>query len=416
MNIESIQISPFNTSLGLNILMYIFLALSNTLLSSTYLVNLSKRYPIKSGDYSEVKGGFIQAIIASVPFFFQNTTHFFTQNLPVLTVTYKSILFITGISFCFLSTKIPKSIILENHISKYIASMLIVCFVSFISIYFRNVFSIMILGLSVVVLLVLLKKVFSTTIQPSNEPHSADISQNSGLSLLTLVLFPLEIILENIMIIPDSRKKSYSIKIPSKVLFSPFSIAMLSVYYFKKVHDMQWIISSTFVSLAVSMLIFFLYKKLHFINIFTIYSMIVSCIIQYFIFDQLIKTVNNISEITEINMNHTVFGLIIPLMSISSICIQSGFIKAGFHKRSLLSIYFFAIINIIIGVIINSMVLSDAFDFKSKIKYTFGGIFILLMLSLFDTFRLGERYTRNSWVLPVYNIIQECIIEFSPLK
>lgn len=416
MDIESIHISPFDASLGLNILMYIFLALSNTLLSSTYLINLSKRYPIKSGDYSEVKTGFIQAIVASIPFFFQNTTYFFTQDLPVLSISCKSILFISGISFCFLSTKTPKSITLENSVSKYLASMALISTISFISMYFGSILSTILLALSVLILLVLLKKAFSTSIQPSNEPHTADISRNSVVNALKLILFPLEVILENIMIIPDSRKKSYSIKTSSKVLFSPFCIAVLSMYYFKKAHEILWLVSSIIASLAIGTAMLFLYKRLHIASIFTIYSILMSCIIQYFIFDQLIMVANNISRIMSYRIHHTLFVLIIPLLSTSSICIQTGFIRAGFQKRSLISIYFFAIVNTITSIIINSMAQRNTFIRESKVKYTFGGIFVLLILTLFDIFRLGGRYTRNNWILPAYNIIQECIIEFSSLR
>lgn len=416
MDTESIHISPFETSLGLNILMYIFLALSNMLLSGTYLTNLSKRYPIKSGDYSEIRSGFIQAIVSSVPFFCQNTAYFLIENLPALSISCKSILLITGISFCFLSTRIPKNIILENNISKYLASMVTVCFLSFISIYLGDILSVALVSLSVIILLALLKKVFSTPIQPSNEPHSADISQNGMLDALTLLLFPLEIILENIMIIPETRKKTYSIKMSSKILFSPFCMAIISLYYFKKSHEIEWLVYSVMVSLGISTTIYILYKKLQIVNVFTIYSILVSCIVQYFISDQIIKVTRNISNITALSIPHSMFIFVVPALSLSSICIQTGFIRAGFHKRSLLSVYFFAIINMIINTAVNSIFQRDAFVHEPKIKYTVGGIFVLLILTLFDIFRLGERFTRNNWILPAYNIVQECIIEFSHLK
>lgn len=402
--------TPFNSSFTLNIISYILLSLITALLSIGYTVEIVKRHPIKSESNSSIISGFTQGLLTALPLLFLNTFTITEKNEVGVNISYKAILFITGLSFTILSLKNTTKIMFEKRVLGLITLLSIISFCSY---FMTNItFGIFYFFFSIFILFYIIKKLFSIPETFINEPTTVDLTTSSTLDLLSIILLPFDIIFENLIIISDTKRKVFSMPIFSKIFFSPITVMLICLYYTNRILNIKWLSVSLVCSLILSTLILKTYKKIDNNYVLNIYSAAVVLLIQYLLFDQLLISIKNISNILETGFDDSIIVFGVAIASFPSLCIQSSFIKRGFHGQTLYSLLYFPSISIYLVNLatfsFNS--LNITMNYNNFIKSAFIGTIALVAIILAQIYKNNNRFSSNNWKLGIYTIVQDAII------
>jgi hypothetical protein len=273
------------------------------------------------------------------------------------------------------------------------------------------------IAISGTIMLYIIRKLFSTVELPTNEPNAAEISSNLSLKLIILLLLPFEIIVENLVIIPDFKRKVYSLSESSKIFFSPVTFSLFVLWYRNDIMSISSLLVAIVVSMAISISLFSISRKINYPYILNLYSFSILLAIQSLIFNQILKTVMNISYHLEIDAVKTISLMIIPIFSLPSLSIQSSFIKRGFFKQSLYSFFYFPCLNVYINCIIIQLLktfgLITGFSYNEDMKTSFYGSMGLLFISLIQIYSNDNKFTSAYGILGPYSIIQDAIISIT---
>ncbi|ELA42851.1 uncharacterized protein VICG_00166 [Vittaforma corneae ATCC 50505] len=412
--------NPFDSSIFINLMAYVLLFLTTSLLADGYIVQLAKRHPIKSENHNGIMAGFMQSLISTLPFTLISILHFPGNGFSTLAMSYKSILLVVALSFTILSLKNTMKVVVQSECLPLFGALYLFALSSCLVGHFQATAGAISITAAGLIICYILKRLFAVPESSLNEPNSVEISSTMFSEVITLTLLPFEIVLENLIIIPDTKLKSYSLPLPFKIFFSPATFSLLSLYYYGKLLDLNWLFAAATVSLVSSAVITFVYKKVQYSYILNVYSAIVSLSIQNFIFNQALKITKNLSEQLEIDIHKAMTFLAAPLISMPSLYIQNSFIKRRFHRQTLYSAFCFPCANIyvinLVAFIFNIFVSGNSANPKmdlalnGSMRYTLGGITALMSIVLLDVYKNNSRFRPTNWRLGIYSILQEYLI------
>lgn len=410
MDQEIYSFNIFISSVTVNLLSYFLLLLTAILLSNEYIVQLARRHPFKAENDHTAISGFIQAIIASFPSLIVNTLHFSSESRSVLCASYRSVLLATALPLVILSLKASPKISLMGPSTIVLGLLTLISLASCFSLTLPLIPGVIFIICLIIAAGYSLKKLFHTPDLQSNEPNSTELSSGIFTNALSIALMPLEVIFENLIIVPDTRAKAYSIGLSSKILFSPTTLALFSLYYYDKILSPMWLLYAFVPAMLLSGAIMLIYKKIGYPYILNIYGIICSILIGYFILDLAVKITQNLADIFDIDLDKISYLLIIPLLFLPSLCIQKSFISNGFYRRTLYSILYYPFLNIFITNIICFSFSRTNEGMDVLTRCTLGGILALLLLTLLGVYKNNGHFNSSNKLLAIYSVLQDYII------
>lgn len=414
MGTEIYEFDPYKSFLVVNILSYIILALLSILLSNGYIVQLARRHPIKCENNSNAITGIMQSIITATPIFFINLFHITSDTVKTLELSYHTILFATAFPWVLFSVKsfAKRALKLSSitHFAFFSLFAFLSCFLGHIDGPVRAL-CITLIGLSVTYVL---KKLMSDRGHPANDPDTPGVASTPTPGILPYLIIPFEVILENIIPIPDMKYKLYSLPMSLKIFFSPIAFYLACLYAHVTSPTIMMIFYTTLGGLSIGTIMYYLHKRTAYGYTLNIYSTIIALLIQHFISSQIIKTAINLSNIFSIPEEMGILFFAAPLISMPAILIQCSFISRGFYNQSLYSLLYFPSLTMctsnLLAMIANLKNTENELLLTRGMKGTCGTITLLICGILLKTYMCNNRLTGQEGALAIYSMIQNYVI------
>lgn len=416
MDYNASNIRPFIFSSGLNIMLYAILTALNILISKHYLLELAKRHHFKFQIDNQVKAGFVQSLFSLIPALVFGT-FCGKDNLNYLKASYSSILLTSSLVTAIIAWKHKKIILLDLKAIRSFAILASVSASSFFIIGLGRKLSIY-LAISVIMVVgYLIRKLLCspTTIgSVETEVTETVLPNHFGTNVVRSLLYPFDMVLENLVIIPDSVPKPYSLSMPYKTIVSPLSMLLLSILYFNELLSIYSILLMSISSLCVISLLFASSKIRKIRYLTNLYSLFVCGLMYYFLFDLLFESSANAESLLGISRMQVAALLVSPQLAIPSFCIYKHSIGMGFYKRALYATFYNAIFSLTVTHLVGSVMLPDATflnTFQSgDLRATLMGILAFQILIFANIIlQKGRLQLRNS-SLCLYVLIQDYLI------
>lgn len=401
------EFRPFDSSVELNILSYLVLTLLTAHIANSYFLELSKRVPMKSESFNLFVSSFIQTLLLSIPSIILSS-FFFTkdsQYTPRTNGFY--ILIVAGFSITYLALCLNRRLSAESGVLNKMIGLSILAINSCAFHVFDFQYKFQLHLLFTAVALIGLVSQFKSSYIFVTEPSASRINSLFPNNLLARLLFPFELVLENIIVIPDSRIKKYTFNIYAKLIASPIFFVVLAMEMLKTEHSIMNIAIALLISSLITALLIFCYtRKNKFLHA---YGFISTGLLLRFIFTNVFEISENFSVMLGISKTAGIPLFLSPIIAIPSIAIQSYFIKSGFQQRTYFSIFYFVCFNLLISNTIQSYFLTDSV-FYNSLRSTYFEIIALMGLLIFDVLRNDRKFTKKCWYYGAYCIMQECVI------
>lgn len=417
MNSDAFKARPFDSSVGLNIVLHVVLSALNILISKFYLLELVKRHPLKFENDNQLKAGLVQSLLSLIPSLvfsiFSGTKH----HSGYLKSSYSSILLACSLVTAIVAWKSKRVILVDLKAIKSFAILTSIAVFSFPIIgsgrllYIPASLSILLMA-SCLIIRILNNPVTIGSIE--TETTEVVVPSHQNTDILRALLYPFEVVLENLIIVPDSISKPYSLHLTSKIVISPIAACFLSVLYFNQALSIYDILFIFIGSLCTILLLLTASKVRRTRYAVNIYSFLICALLYYFVFDTSLETATNIGNLMNISKAQAAALLISPQLVVPSFCIYKHFIRTGFHKRVLYSAFFGAIFNLIITHLVSSVLLPDA-DlwnvFQSRdLRVTLMSILVLQTLIFANLILQRGKFQLRNCSLSLYVLLQDYLI------
>jgi len=405
------SLRPYDSSKLINVTAYVILALISILLSNGYIVQLARRHPIKYENNSIPRTGLIQCMLAVIPVLFMGIFHITNDTSTTLELSYHTVLFATALPLLALSAKASSKIVLKPeamaHFIILTVSALLTCFIGYLNVVLKVIYVIALL----VPITTSIKRLMAI-VHLSNEPRTSEPSHVSLSDLLAYAVIPFEVILENLIIVPDMKRKLYSLPMPLKMLFSPAAFLLMCLYAHTSTATLLMVCLTLLGALGVSATIYL--ARARYGYVVNIYGALVALLIQHFISSQVIKTTVNLANIFDIRQQAAMLFLAAPLVSLPAVYIQCSFISRGFHSQSLYSILYFSSVAMCLSnlmAMMGDMKNSDTGLILTRVMRGTSGCTTMLVLGvLVMIYMCKYRLTAHSGIVGIYSMIQNYVI------
>ena len=401
------EFKPFNSSFELNIFLYILLSLLTIHISNSYFLESVKKVPMKSERFNLFVSAIFQSFFISTPSFillpFLSTPY--VQYIPRLNGFF--VLIASGFSVSALALYLNNRLSIETSVLNNMIGLFAMAACSSILQLFDFKYKLFVHLLFAIATIIVLVFQFKSSFISINEPNASRITSLYPKNFMTILLFPFELILENVLIVSTPKVKKYSGNIHFKMIASPLFFEFLAFKYF----EIPLTILTCFVSLLIASLVSSLLwlnylKNQKFIDC---YGFLTTCLVLGFIFGSIFEISKNLAIILKVPMKIASLMMVGPIASIPSIFVQSHFIKTGFQQRTLFSIFYFLSTNLIVSNIVHTLFVENK-EFCNDLKSTYGGIIALMGLMIFDIIKNHKKFTEKCSYFGVFCIVQECVI------
>lgn len=417
MDSNAFKAKPFSSSLELNIALYIILTALNILISKFYLLELTKRHPLKFENDNQVKAGLVQSLFSLIPTLVFSAFTITSHHPSYLKSSYSSILLSTSLITSIAACK-PKRVLLMD--LKAIKLFMLLMLIAALSLFIIGSGMPLAISAFLLILLVdicLICKILNNPVTIGCiETEATEITDPNYLStdILRTLLYPFEVILENLIIIPDSVSKPYSLNPMSKVLMSPISMCFLSIIYFNEALSVYSVLFMIVSSLCATLLLLASSKIRRIGYTMNLYSFFVCALLYYFLFDTSLEVASSIGNLINLSKAQVATFIISPQLVIPPFCIYKYFMRAGFYKRALYSASYSVILNLTITHFAASVILPGA-DFRNifqsgDLRVSSMGILVHQSLIFANLALQKGRLQRTNCLLSLYILAQDYLI------
>jgi hypothetical protein len=404
---------PFDSSAELNIFAFSLLALLTLHISKSYLLDLAKRVPMKSQRFNIFTSSSIQTALLSLSSIMIIPLYFTDSHYLIPQVTGFNILFFSGFSITFISLYLTKKISFDSSLINKLISLSIItinsCILHLFDFRYKYLVHFVLSLIALVGLAIQFKSSYISVIEPNTIVTNTVFPKD----FLTKALFLFEIVLENIIMIPESVMKKYSLNLKIKMVISPLIVNTLLMKYFNIPFSLTNCLALIVLSSILSWgLIGCALKKVEpsiSFNVIKIYGFIVTGTLLSLIFHQTLKITQNLVDIFNISPFVVIPALLGPVIAIPSIVLQTHFIKSGFQMRSFLSIILYISFNVLVNNIFQSILVSNARSL-SDLWSSYSSISLLIFLVIYDIFKNEKKFTKWCWYYGTYSIMQGYVI------
>lgn len=405
------EFKPFSSDLGMNMFSYALLTLLTIYLSCFYFLESVKRIPMKFERFNLCVSSFIQTLFLSFPAFIFHSQFFSSQSQYVSCVNGSHLLIVSGFSVTFLAFCLSRKLLMEKAVLYKVIGLSLItansCMLTLLDFEYKLYIQILFLILAIIGMIIQFRLVLGSVAEPVS---SFSLNESWAKEVFSYLLFPFELFFENVLIIPNTRTKKYTCNIFVKAILSPLFFTILLVTYFNISWSLPIFLISGLICSSISSFLILCHSKNP--SILLSYGLTSICLLFGLIFSSLLQISINISEIMNVSKYIAIPLLLSPVISIPSISIQTHFIKAGFHLRTLLSIFYFLISNLILSNTFQSLIFNQR-EYYYYLKPSYICIITLIGLLFFEIIRNKMKFTPTCGYYGLYAIIQEFVLLFT---